>query len=82
MFDETGEVLCRLGHEFGAVTGRKRRCGWLDMVALKYAIMVDGVTKLIMMKADVMNDFDTIKWRAYEIDGRRVTEFPTTFRTT
>ena len=77
LFDETGEALCRLGHEFGAVTGRKRRCGWLDMVALKYAIMVDGVTKLIMMKADVMNDFDTIKVAgAYEIDGRRVTEFP------
>ena len=73
LFDETGEALCRLGHEFGAVTGRKRRCGWLDMVALK----VDGVTKLIMMKADVMNDFDTIKVaEAYEIDGRRVTEFP------
>ena len=77
LFDETGEALCRLGHEFGAVTGRKRRCGWLDMVALKYAIMVDGVTKLIMMKADVMNDFDTIKVaEAYEIDGRRVKEFP------
>ena len=77
LFDETGEALCRLGHEFGAVTGRKRRCGWLDMVALNYAIMVDGVTKLIMMKADVMNDFDTIKVaEAYEIDGRRVTEFP------
>lgn len=77
LFDETGEALCRLGHEFGAVTGRKRRCGWLDMVALKYAIMVDGVTKFIMMKADVMNDFDTIKVaEAYEIDGRRVTEFP------
>ena len=77
LFDETGEALCRLGHEFGAVTGRMRRCGWLDMVALKYAIMVDGVTKLIMMKADVMNDFDTIKVaEAYEIDGRRVTEFP------
>ena len=77
LFDETGEALCRLGHEFGAVTGRKRRCGWLDMVALKYAIMVDGVTKLIMMKADVMNDFDTIKEEAaYEIDGRRVMEFP------
>ena len=77
LYDETGEALCRLGHEFGAVTGRKRRCGWLDMVALKYAIMVDGVTKLIMMKADVMNDFDTIKVaEAYEIDGRRETEFP------
>ena len=77
LFDETGDELCRLGHEFGAVTGRKRRCGWLDMVALKYAIMIDGVTKLIMMKADVMNSFDTIKVaEAYEIDGRRVTEFP------
>lgn len=77
LFDETGDELCRLGHEFGAVTGRKRRCGWLDMVALKYTIMIDGVTKLIMMKADVMNDFDTIKVaEAYEIDGRRVTEFP------
>ena len=63
LFDETGEALCRLGHEFGAVTGRKRRCGWLDMVALKYAIMVDGVTKLKVAEA-------------YEIDGRRVTEFP------
>ena len=77
LFDETGEALCRLGHEFGAVTGRKRRCGWLDMVALKYAIMVDGVTKLIMMKADVMNDFDTIRVAtAYEIGGRTTSEFP------
>ncbi len=77
LFDETGDALCRLGHEFGAVTGRKRRCGWLDMVALKYAIMVDGVTKLIMMKSDVMNDFDTIRVaEAYEIDGRCVAEFP------
>ena len=77
LFDATGDELCRLGHEFGAVTGRKRRCGWLDMVALKYAIMIDGVTKLIMMKADVMNGFDAIKVaEAYEVDGRRVTEFP------
>ncbi len=77
LFDATGDELCRLGHEFGAVTGRKRRCGWLDMVALKYAVMVDGVTKLIMMKSDVMNDFETIKVaEAYEISGERVTEFP------
>lgn len=77
LFDTTGDELCRLGHEFGAVTGRKRRCGWLDMVALKYAVMVDGVTKLIMMKSDVMNDFETIKVaEAYEIGGERVTEFP------
>lgn len=77
LFDATGDELCRLGHEFGAVTGRKRRCGWLDMVALKYAVIVDGVTKLIMMKSDVMNDFETIKVaEAYEIGGERVTEFP------
>lgn len=77
LFDQTGDELCRLGHEFGAVTGRKRRCGWLDMVALKYAIMIDGVTKLIMMKADVMNGFETIKVaEAYEVGGKRVTEFP------
>lgn len=77
LFDETGETLCRRGREFGAVTGRKRRCGWLDMVALKYAIMIDGVTKLIMMKSDVMNEFETIKVaEAYEIGGERVAEFP------
>ena len=70
LFDETGERLCDIGHEFGAVTGRRRRCGWLDMVALKYSIMVNGVTQLIMMKSDVMNDFDTIRVAtAYEIDG-------------
>lgn len=77
LFDETGDELCRVGHEFGAVTGRKRRCGWLDMVALKYSIMVNGVTQLIMMKSDVMNDFDTIKVAtAYEIGGRSTSEFP------
>lgn len=79
LFDHTGEELCRIGHEFGAVTGRRRRCGWLDLVALKYAIMVDGVTQLIMMKADVMNDFDTIKVAvAYDMNGRQTTEFPYT----
>lgn len=77
LFDETGDRLCTLGHEFGAVTGRKRRCGWLDLVALKYAIMIDGVTQLIMMKSDVMNDFETIRvTTAYEVDGVRTTEFP------
>ena len=77
LFDETGERLCSLGHEFGAVTGRKRRCGWLDLVALKYSIMINGVTQLIMMKADVMNDFDTIRVAtAYEIGGVRTSEFP------
>lgn len=79
LFDETGERLCSIGHEFGAVTGRRRRCGWLDMVALKYSIMINGVTQLIMMKSDVMNDFDTVKIATeYEIDGRRTTEFPYT----
>ena len=77
LFDQTGEQLCSIGHEFGAVTGRRRRCGWLDLVALKYSIMINGVTQLIMMKSDVMNDFDTIKVAtAYEIDGERTTRFP------
>ncbi|MFR9649122.1 MAG: adenylosuccinate synthase [Rikenellaceae bacterium] len=77
LFDQVGDAMCTIGHEFGSVTGRKRRCGWLDMVALKYAIMVDGVTELIMMKADVLNDFDTIKIAvAYEVDGVVSEEFP------
>lgn len=77
LFDEVGEELRRIGHEFGAVTGRPRRCGWLDLVALKYAVMVDGVTQLIMMKSDVMNDFETIKVAtAYKIGGEVVDYFP------
>ena len=77
LFDETGKELGRIGHEFGAVTGRPRRCGWLDLVALKYAVMVDGVTQLIMMKSDVMNDFDTIKVAtAYRVNGEMVEHFP------
>ena len=77
LFDQTGEQLCSIGHEFGAVTGRRRRCGWLDLVALKYSIMINGVTQLIMMKSDVMNDFDTVKVAvAYEIGGERTTRFP------
>jgi adenylosuccinate synthase len=61
LFDETGERLRQLGHEFGATTGRPRRTGWLDLVALKYAIMLNGVTSLIMMKSDILDHFDTIK---------------------
>ena len=77
LFDEVGEELRRIGHEFGAVTGRPRRCGWLDLVALMYAVMVDGVTQLIMMKSDVMNDFDTIKVAtAYRVNGELVDHFP------
>ncbi len=79
LFDETGKTLRDVGHEYGAVTGRERRCGWLDLVALKYAIMIDGVTQLIMMKADVMNSFETIKIAtSYEIDGVETDKFPYT----
>ncbi len=75
--DETGKLLSTLGHEFGSVTGRARRCGWLDLVALKYAVMINGVTQLIMMKSDVLDSFDTIKvCTAYRIGGREVEEFP------
>ena len=77
LFDETGEKLCALGHEFGAVTGRKRRCGWIDLVALKYAVMINGVSQLIMMKSYVLDSFDTIKaCVAYKINGEETDEFP------
>ena len=77
LFDETGKELARIGHEFGAVTGRPRRCGWLDLVALKYAVMVDGVTGLIMMKSDVMDDFDVVKVAtAYKVGGEIVDHLP------
>ncbi|WP_295961883.1 adenylosuccinate synthase [uncultured Alistipes sp.] len=77
LFDETGAELRNIGHEYGAVTGRERRCGWLDLVALKYSIMINGVTQLIMMKSDVMNGFDTVKVAtAYEIGGERTEHFP------
>ncbi|MCQ2229900.1 MAG: adenylosuccinate synthase [Bacteroidales bacterium] len=77
LFDETGEELRKLGHEFGAVTGRPRRCGWIDLVALKYAVMLNGVTKLIMMKSDVLDGFDTIKaCVAYKVNGKETQDFP------
>lgn len=77
LFDETGDQLRKLGFEFGSVTGRPRRCGWIDLVALRYAIMVDGVSQLIMMKSDVLDTFDTIKaCVAYEINGQKITDFP------
>ena len=77
LFDKTGDQICTLGHEFGSVTGRKRRCGWIDLVALKYAIMVDGVTKLIMMKSDVLDSFETIKaCVAYKVNGEEIDYFP------
>ena len=78
LFDETGATIRAIGHEYGAVTGRERRCGWIDLVALKYAIMVSGVTKLIMMKSDVLDGFDTIKaCTAYKLkDGSVIDYFP------
>ncbi|MCQ2237478.1 MAG: adenylosuccinate synthase [Bacteroidales bacterium] len=77
LFDETGEELRKLGHEFGAVTGRPRRCGWIDLVALKYAVMINGVTQLIMMKSDVMDQFPTIKaCVAYKVNGVETNDMP------
>ncbi|WP_019207752.1 adenylosuccinate synthase [Phocaeicola abscessus] len=78
LFDATGRKIRDLGHEYGAVTGRERRCGWIDLVALKYAVMINGVTKLIMMKSDVLDDFETIKaCIAYKMpDGEEVEYFP------
>lgn len=77
LFDETGEKIRELGHEFGATTGRPRRCGWIDLPALKYAIMINGVTQLNMTKADVLSSFETIKaCTAYESEGERFEYLP------
>lgn len=77
LFDADGELLRQTGHEFGATTGRPRRCGWLDMVALKYSVMMNGVTDLIMMKSDVLDGFDTVKAAvAYLKDGKLIEDFP------
>jgi len=78
LFDETGEQLRKQGHEFGSTTGRPRRCGWLDLVALKYAIMINGVTEIVLTKADVMDHFETIKiCTAYKIGKTTTHHFPT-----
>ena len=75
--DEVGEFIRQEGHEFGATTGRPRRCGWIDLPALKYAIMINGVTELSMMKADVLDKFETIKvCTHYMINGERMDYFP------
>ena len=77
LFDETGKRIRDLGHEYGAVTGRERRCGWIDLVALRYSIMINGVTQLIMMKSDVLDDFDEIKaCVGYKINGKETRDFP------
>ncbi len=77
LLDTTGDKIREIGNEYGAVTGRNRRCGWVDLVALRYAIMLNGVTQLIMMKGDVLDSFETIKaCVAYEKDGVRTADMP------
>ena len=77
LFDEYGKTMSRVGNEFGATTGRPRRCGWLDLIALKYAVQINGVTQLIMMKGDVLSGFDTVKaCVAYNYKGKEITHFP------
>lgn len=80
LFDETGHQLCEIGHEYGATTGRSRRCGWIDIPALRYACMLNGVTHLFVTKPDVMNDFDEVKMcMSYEIKGQSTNEIPFEF---
>ncbi|GGB86332.1 adenylosuccinate synthetase [Flavobacterium suaedae] len=77
LFDEVGATMAKVGNEFGAVTGRARRCGWLDLVALKYAVQVNGVTQLYMMKGDVLSGFETLKvCTAYEYKGEKIDHLP------
>jgi len=77
LFDNNGKKLQDIGNEYGATTGRKRRCGWLDLTALKYAVQINGVTALIMTKADVLSEFDTFKVAEhYEINGKKIEYFP------
>jgi adenylosuccinate synthase len=76
-FGNAGDVMASVGNEFGSVTGRKRRCGWLDLVALKYAIQINGVTQLMMMKGDVLSGFDTLKVAtAYNYKGEVIHHLP------
>lgn len=77
LHDDTGEELRRIGNEFGATTGRPRRCGWIDLVALNFACMVNGVTKLVMTKADVLDAFEELKvCTAYQINGKKTDQVP------
>lgn len=77
LFDEDGETMGRVGNEFGATTGRPRRCGWLDLVALKYAVQINGVTELMMMKGDVLSGFKKLKvCTAYNYKGQKITHLP------
>jgi adenylosuccinate synthase len=75
--NEVGEELRKIGNEFGATTGRPRRCGWIDLVALRYACMINGVTKIVMTKADVLDSFAELSLcTAYEVDGKTTTQIP------
>ena len=77
LFDEDGETMARVGNEYGSVTGRKRRCGWLDLVALKYAVQINGVTQLMMMKGDILSGFPTLKvCTQYNYKGKAISHFP------
>ncbi|RZJ65449.1 MAG: adenylosuccinate synthase [Flavobacterium sp.] len=77
LFDEVGAAMAKIGNEFGSVTGRQRRCGWLDLVALKYAIRVNGVTQLMMMKGDVLSGFETLKvCTSYTYKGEEIDHLP------
>ena len=77
LHNETGEALRRAGNEFGATTGRPRRCGWIDIPQLKYTIMINGVTELVVTKADVLSSFNEIEMAVrYNYDGRSTTELP------
>lgn len=76
-FEEAGDIMAKVGNEFGSVTGRKRRCGWLDLVALKYAAQINGVTQLMMMKGDVLSGFETLKvCTAYLYNGQEIAHLP------
>lgn len=77
LFDKNGEIMAKVGNEFGATTGRPRRCGWLDLVALKYSCQINGVTQLMMMKADVLSGFDEVKiCTAYHYNGKQIKHLP------
>lgn len=77
LFDKDGETMAKVGHEFGATTGRPRRCGWLDLIGLKYAVQINGVTQLMMMKGDVLSGFKTLKaCTSYHYKGEDIFHFP------
>ncbi|WKK64851.1 adenylosuccinate synthase [Lutimonas zeaxanthinifaciens] len=77
LFDDDGKTMAKVGHEFGATTGRPRRCGWLDLIALKYAVQINGVTQLMMMKGDVLSGFEVLKaCTSYHYKGKDIFHFP------